>query len=90
MIVYLSLALYCAAVSLFAVIMTVHDKNAARKGAGRVRERTLMFIAVIGGSAVMLLTMLAIRHKTRHKKFMIGLPLIILIQVVFAVFAFNQ
>ena len=82
--------IYLAAVSLLAVILTLHDKNASRKNAWRVKERTLLAVSALGGSAAMLLTMLAVRHKTRRAKFMIGIPLITLVQIAVVVFAFNQ
>ena len=84
------LLLYLATISLLAAILTIHDKNAARKDAWRVKERTLLAVSVLGGSAVMLLTMLFIRHKTRRIKFMVGIPLIILVQIAVVVFVFNQ
>lgn len=71
---------YLAAVSLAAVIMTVRDKSAAKRHKRRVPEKTLFGAAALGGSAAMLVTMVAIRHKTKHKRFMIGLPIIILVQ----------
>ena len=82
--------IYLAVISLFAVILTLRDKNAARRNSWRVRERTLFAVSVFGGSAAMLLAMLAVRHKTRHAKFMVGIPLIIMIQVTIIVFALNQ
>ncbi|MDR1674736.1 MAG: DUF1294 domain-containing protein, partial [Oscillospiraceae bacterium] len=82
--------IYIAAVSFFAVIITVHDKNAARIGGRRIREFTLLAVSVFGGSAAMLLTMLAIRHKTRRVKFMAGIPLILLAQAVTLVTALNS
>ncbi|MDE5859343.1 MAG: DUF1294 domain-containing protein [Oscillospiraceae bacterium] len=72
--------IYLAAVSLIAVIMTVSDKSRAKKHKRRIAEKTLFGTAVLGGSAAMFLTMLAIRHKTKHKRFMIGLPLIMIVQ----------
>jgi predicted MPP superfamily phosphohydrolase len=84
------LVIYFAVISLFAVMLTVHDKKAARKNAWRVKERTLLTVSLFGGSAAMLLTMLAIRHKTRRKKFMVLLPLLILVQVWVVVLMFNQ
>ncbi len=71
---------YLAAVSIIAIIMTVHDKSAAKRHKRRVPEKTLFGAAALGGSAAMLVTMVAIRHKTKHKRFMIGLPIIILLQ----------
>lgn len=65
----------CAA-SLAAVLLTVYDKYAAkRRPRRRVRERTLLVWGILGGAVAELLVMRLIRHKTRHKKFMIGLPL---------------
>lgn len=72
--------IYLAAVSLIAVIMTVSDKSRAKKRGRRIAEKTLFGTAILGGSAAMYLTMLAIRHKTKHKRFMIGLPLIMIVQ----------
>ena len=73
--------IYFAAVSLLAVILTMGDKSAAKKRRWRVRESTLLIVAALGGSAVMWLTMLVIRHKTKHAKFMAGLPVIIALQI---------
>jgi len=46
----------------------------------RTRESTLLLLSALGGSVAMLATMLIIRHKTKHVKFMLGIPLIILLQ----------
>ena len=58
-----------------AVIITVADKSAAKRNKWRVPEATLMLIGLFGGALPMYVTMRTIRHKTKHKKFMIGLPL---------------
>lgn len=58
-----------------AVIITVADKSAAKRNKWRVPEATLMLIGLFGGALPMYVTMKTIRHKTKHKKFMIGLPL---------------
>ena len=73
-------------VSLWAIGLTIYDKRAARKGAWRIKERTLLLVAAIGGSVAMILTMRIIRHKTQHAKFMVGIPVIIILQI--AVFVF--
>ncbi len=72
--------IYSAAVSVGSVLITVLDKIAARRHAWRIPERTLLLLGALGGAPAMLLTMLLIRHKTRHLKFMLGLPLLILLQ----------
>ena len=68
-------------VSGIAVIVTVYDKVIAGGKRRRIPERTLFLIALLGGSAAMYLAMLVIRHKTKHKRFMLGLPLIIMVQL---------
>ena len=72
-----------AVISLITAIVTVYDKKAAKKyPKNRVPEKILFLLAIIGGSVAEYLTMLKIRHKTKHKRFMIGLPIIILLQVI--------
>ena len=72
---------YIAVISLLAVILALRDKSAARKNKWRVKENTLLIIAALGGSVAMLLTMRVIRHKTKHAKFMVGIPVIIILQI---------
>lgn len=78
-------------ISLISIIVTVADKVKAKSGSQRVPEATLMLLSVLGGSFAMLVTMLIIRHKTKHPKFMVGIPVILLLQVVAgcAIFAFT-
>lgn len=73
--------LYLAVINLIAMIVTVHDKNAAEKKRWRIRERTLMLIALLGGSPMMYLTMLTISHKTRKPLFMVGIPVVFLVEL---------
>lgn len=78
---------YIFIISLVTIILTVYDKIAARKRHFRISEATLILCGVFGGAVAELVTMLIIRHKTRHVKFMLGLPLIILAQAVLFVAA---
>ncbi len=78
---YLPFIIYFLVISLITAIVTAIDKHKAKKGAFRISEATLFLLAVIGGSLSEYLTMRAIRHKTLHKRFMIGLPLIMLLQL---------
>ena len=58
------------------------DKWKAKQGSWRISEATLLILAVIGGSIGALLGMKVWRHKTQHKKFKYGLPLILIIQII--------
>jgi len=60
------------------------DKGKSRKNRWRIPEATLMTVAALGGSAGSLLGMYLFRHKTRHLKFTLGIPLILTVQVVIA------
>ena len=74
--------IYLVVINIIAVIVTVHDKSAAQKGAWRVKERTLMLISALGGAPAMFLTMLTIHHKTRKPLFMIGIPVIFVLELI--------
>ncbi len=62
------------------------DKQRARKGKWRVSEATLVMLAIIGGSLGALLAMFICRHKTRHTRFIVGIPAILLAQLAIAFF----
>jgi uncharacterized membrane protein YsdA (DUF1294 family) len=67
------------------------DKWKAKKGKWRVSEATLLLLTVIGGSIGALLGMKIWHHKTMHKKFRYGVPLILLTQIVLVyLFLSNQ
>ncbi|MBS7360132.1 MAG: DUF1294 domain-containing protein [Oscillospiraceae bacterium] len=73
--------IYVSVVSLITVILTVYDKWASRHNTKhRVPENVLMLIGILGGAVAEYVTMCLIRHKTKHKRFMIGLPVIIIMQ----------
>ena len=76
------LYIYLIIINLIAVIVTIHDKRSAVKGTWRVKENTLLLISALGGSPAMYLTMLLIRHKTRKPKFMVGIPLILIMELI--------
>ncbi len=79
---------YLAIISLVAIIVCIYDKKVSKKNKVelRVPERNLLIISALGGSVAMLFTMLTIRHKTKHIKFMLGIPVIIALQVALVVF----
>ena len=74
---------YIALISLISVIVCIYDKKISKKNKVQLRipEKTLLLLSAIGGSVAMFITMLAIRHKTKHVKFMLGIPLIIILQI---------
>ncbi len=80
------LIIYVVALNLISSILCFADKKAAVKGYWRVSEKTLFIVSLLGGAPLMYLSMRLFHHKTRHKRFMIGLPVIIIFQVLSAAF----
>ena len=76
---WLPAAIWFAAVNLLGIALTVYDKIAAKKRPRRrIPEKMLLLTAALGGAVGMYAAMLLIRHKTKHIKFMLGLPAIAL------------
>lgn len=76
---------YILIINLIAFIMYGLDKRKAKKGQWRTPEATLIGVAVVGGSIGALWGMKHFRHKTKHKKFTIGVPAILMVQILVAV-----
>lgn len=72
---------YLIAVNVLAFALMGADKSKARRGAWRIPEKVLFLSAIIGGSAGALLGMFAFRHKTEHLRFVLGLPVVLLLQL---------
>ena len=77
---------YLLAVNIVTFILYGIDKYKAKKGKWRISEATLLMIAVIGGSIGAWAGMRFWHHKTVHKKFKYGIPVIIILQVALAVY----
>lgn len=69
--------IYFAAVNVIAFAMMGADKHRAVKGRWRISEKALFISALIGGCAGANLGMHIFRHKTKHIKFVVGMPLIL-------------
>ncbi len=72
---------YLIAINIVTLIVYGIDKVKAMKGKWRISEATLLLLAIIGGSVGAWLGMKTWHHKTMHKKFKYGLPLILLVQI---------
>lgn len=83
------LFLYLLIVNLVGIALTVMDKSAAQRGKWRVPERRLFAVCVLGACPGVYAAMRCIRHKTRHKRFMWGIPAIFLVQIAVVVLIFR-
>ncbi len=77
---------YLALINLVGFVLMAWDKRQAGKGGWRVKENTLLGIACVGGSIGVFAGMRLFRHKTLHGRFWLGVPAIILVQAVAAVY----
>ena len=82
--------LYLFLVNAAGFLFMLADKHRARKKQWRIPEATLMGIAAMGGSIGALLGMYAFRHKTRHPKFYIGIPVLLVMQLCLAILLYQM
>ena len=73
---------YLLIINAVGFLLMLTDKQKARKNLWRIPESTLFTAAILGGSLGCLIGMYTVRHKTRHLKFTLGMPLILLLQVI--------
>lgn len=82
--------LYLLLINILAFVLTVYDKLASKKfRKNRIRENILLLVGFLGGGLLMYITMRIINHKTRHKKFMLGLPLMVIFHL-FIIYAWSK
>lgn len=80
------LLIYLAAINIVAFAAMGVDKLKARRGSWRIPESTLFLLAVIGGSLGGILGIYIFRHKTLHRSFTIGFPVILVLQIALAMY----
>ncbi|MCR4990732.1 MAG: DUF1294 domain-containing protein [Lachnospiraceae bacterium] len=80
--------IYLGTINLIGFLFMGIDKLKARKRGFRIPEATLFLLAFMGGSVGSLAGMYLFRHKTRHRKFTIGMPVILGLQVILVLFLF--
>jgi len=73
---------YLITVNALGFILMLVDKYKAKKHLWRIPEATLMGVAIIGGSIGCLAGMYTVRHKTKHLKFTVGIPVILALQLI--------
>ena len=80
-----TLLYYLIGINIVTFLVYGIDKWKAKQGSWRILEAALLILAIIGGSIGALLGMKVWRHKTQHKKFKYGLPLILLAQILLCI-----
>ena len=80
--------IYLIIINLIAFLAMYIDKRRAKYGKWRIKEHTLFILAILGGSIGAIVGMYTFRHKTKKAKFYIGFPLILICEILLAVFIF--
>lgn len=78
--------LYLLLINAVGFSLMLIDKWKAKHNRWRIPEATLMTVAALGGSIGSLLGMYTVRHKTKHIKFTVGIPLILVAQIALAIY----
>lgn len=73
---------YLVLINLLGYLLMYIDKRRAIKKLWRISEHNLLLVAVLGGSIGSLFGMYSFRHKTKHLKFKLGIPCIIVVQCI--------
>ncbi len=82
------LLFYALAVNTLCYVLFALDKGYSQRGEKRIPERTLFTAALLGGALGGILAMYQFRHKTRHRSFKYGLPIILVLQLVLIIYYF--
>lgn len=79
--IHFAAAVYLLVVNISTVAVYGWDKLSAKQGWQRVPEKILLLLALLGGSVGAMAAMTFFRHKTRHLKFIYGVPMIFVLQI---------
>ena len=73
---------YLIFINIMGLLSMYLDKYFSKNNMYRISEKSLFFIAILGGSIGSIIGMYQFRHKTKHRQFTIGLPIILFIQLI--------
>ena len=82
--------LWVIVLSVISVVVCIYDKIISKRNRVELRipEKVLLLLSALGGSLAMYITMQITHHKTKHLKFMIGIPVIMVVQIALIVLYF--
>lgn len=83
------LLIYLLIINALGFLLMLIDKWKAKHHRWRIPEATLIGVAALGGSVGSLVGMYTVRHKTKHIKFTVGIPVILVVQIFAAVYFLN-
>ena len=82
----LNIVIYMLAINLIGILIMYIDKRKAIKGSWRIPEKTLLMVALLGGSIGTMIGMYWFRHKTLKLKFTLGFPTILITEIILIIY----
>lgn len=84
------LIIYLIVINAVGFILMLADKFKAKRNHWRIPEKTLLGVAAIGGSIGSLAGMYLVRHKTKHPRFFIGIPVMLVLQAAMVIWLYSR
>lgn len=84
------LIIYLIVINAVGFILMLVDKFKAKRNHWRIPEKTLLGVAAIGGSIGSLAGMYLVRHKTKHPRFFIGIPVMLVLQAAMVIWLYSR
>lgn len=81
-----NILLYLAMINLIGFLMMWSDKKRAKWGKWRIPEQTLFIVTALGGGIGTIAGMYTFRHKTKKLKFTVGLPVLVILEIVAVIY----
>jgi len=81
-----NIVIYLISINLLGFMLMLFDKYKAKRSMYRTAEKTLLTVALIGGSIGSLIGMYTVRHKTKHARFTVGIPIMLVLQIALTVY----
>ncbi|MFR8234310.1 MAG: DUF1294 domain-containing protein [Clostridia bacterium] len=81
-----NIIIYLIIINILGFLLMFIDKQKAKKGAWRIPEKTLFIVTTLGGGIGTIAGMYIFRHKTQKLNFVVGLPLITILEVLLAIY----
>lgn len=86
---YMWLWYYLAAINAAGIAVMGIDKQKAKRRLSRVSEKSIFTLAAVGGALGVWLGMSLFRHKTKHKSFSLGIPALLMLNILMVYLLFN-
>lgn len=85
-----NIVIYLVAINILGFLAMYLDKQKAKKGSWRIQEKTLFMLTVLGGGIGTLTGMYVFRHKTKKLNFVIGIPVILIAEILLVIVSYFQ